>query len=94
MTNIKELKEITRPMFTSGKVHFYSICKIIDYVMPTYWEKHTKKSFDEMQELVRKFQESHHMNSYSAPRGDFSFLEAEKETLELNLTNCIVEDLS
>ena len=94
MTNIKELKEIDRPMFTNGKVHFYSICKVIDYVMLTYWGTHTKEAFEEMQKLVRKFQESHHMNSYSAPRGNFSFLEAEKETLELNLTNCIVEDLS
>lgn len=94
MTNIKELKEIDRPMFTNGKVHFYNICDVIDYVMPNYWEAHTKEANNEMQKLVKKFQNSHSMHFYSAPREDFSFLEAEKETLELNLTNCIVEDLS
>ena len=94
MTDIKELKEIDRPLFTTGEVHFYSICKVIDYVMPNYWGTHTKEAYDEMQELVKKFQESHNMHFYSAPRENFSFKEAEKETLKLNLTNCIVEDLS
>ena len=89
-----ELKELDRPLFTNGKVHFYSICKVIDYVMPNYWDTHTAGAYAEMQELVKKFQESHQMHFYSAPREYFSFIEAEKETLKLNLTNCIVEDLS
>ena len=91
MPEIKKLKELNKPMYD---VHFYSICDVIDYVMPNYWGTHTKDAYDEMTRLVEKFQKSHNMHFYSAPRENFSFAQAEKETLELNLINCIVEDLS
>jgi hypothetical protein len=89
-----DIKEIDRPMFTTGKVHFYSICDVIDFVMPLYWNGYSKDSYTEMKKLTELFQKHNNMHFYSAPRENFSFIEAEKETLELNLTNCIVEDLS
>ena len=91
----KNLIELSPRFFgNTSEVHFYSICDVIDYVMPNYWEAHSKESYDEMKELVEKFQKSHNMHFYSAPREDFDFYTAQKETLELNLTSCIVEDLS
>ena len=95
MTDIKELKEIDARFFgNEDTVHFYNICDVIDYVMPSYWGSHTKEANETMKELVEKFRVAHNMHFYSAPREDFEYYTAQKETIALGLTNCIVEDLS
>ena len=96
MKALKNIQTFEQGFFgNTGQVTFISICDFADAIFgKKHWDN-PEYTYQKLQDTIAEFiDENPEVHYYSAPREDFSMLDAHDETLKLNKTHCIIEDLS